>query len=83
MLTSLGKHELCRIILDVTRKCYPGSCGNSRKYMRIHPRCKMRDDSPALLAEQYMFCIKHVRGLYMLDGLQRDTKNTITSLVGH
>ena len=30
-----------------------------------------------------MFHIKHVMGLDMLDGLQRDTKNTITSLEGH
>ena len=36
----------------VTRECTPGSCCNSRKTMKLPPRCEMRPDSPALHAEQ-------------------------------
>ena len=39
----------------VTRKYTPGSARNSRKPMRLPPRCEMRPNSPALRAEQLCF----------------------------
>ena len=33
---------------------YPNSCRNSRKPMRLSPRCEMRPDSPALCPEQLL-----------------------------
>ena len=40
---------------DVTREYAPGACRNSRKLMRLPPRCKMRPDSPAFHAEEFHF----------------------------
>ena len=37
----------------VTREYTPGACCNSRKLMRLPPRCKMRPDSPAFHAEAF------------------------------
>ena len=39
----------------VTREYTTGSCRNSRKHMRLHPRHEMRPDSPTLHAEQLCF----------------------------
>ena len=50
---SLNKLEFRMAIPTVTREYTPGSCRNTRKRMRLSPRCKMRPDSPALGAEQF------------------------------
>ena len=51
-MTSLNKPEFQMAIPVVTREYTPGACRNSRKFMRLPPRCKMRPDSPALRAEE-------------------------------
>ena len=53
VLTSLNKPKFQMRIPVVTRKYTPGACRNSRKFMRLPPRRKMRPDSPAFRAEEF------------------------------
>ena len=51
----------------VTREYTPRACRNSRKPMRLPPRHEMRPDSPALHESNFLFPIKHIRSLDLLD----------------
>ena len=50
---SLNKPEFQMAIPAVTREYTPGASQNSRKHMRLSPRCKMRPDSSAFHAEEF------------------------------
>ena len=50
---SLNKHELEKIIPDLTRDYTTGSRHNKRKTIRLPPGREMRLDFPALCAEQF------------------------------
>ena len=64
----MNKVELRMAIPAVTREYTPGSCRNSTNPMRHSPRREMRPKYSALGAEQFVFPIKHVRSLNVLDG---------------
>ena len=48
----LNKQKFLMATPAVTREYTPGSCRKLSKLMRLHPRCEMRPDCPALQAEQ-------------------------------
>ena len=54
VLTSLNKPEFQMAIPAVTREYTPGAGRNSRKHMRLPPRWKMRPNSPALHAVEFL-----------------------------
>ena len=51
----MNKLEFRMDIPAVTREYTPVSCSNSRKPMRLFPRCEMRPASPALFPKQFHF----------------------------
>ena len=63
---SLNKEKFLMATPTVTRVYTPGSHHNSRRNRRDPPRCEMRSDSPALLAEQSPVPIIQDKWLYFL-----------------
>ena len=53
MLPLLKKHKYWNEKPDITREYTPGSCRDSRKFMRLPLQREMRHNSPALHAQQF------------------------------